>query len=193
MPLVARHPAGEEPRAADGLPVCLQCGVPAVSSGGSFCRRCGLPYGAPPRRFMAPTCPICYRDAGDDGRFESIWPGRGRVDLVRHMAEHADAPVGDDEYLESLREGEHVRVERWRAPYELVRRYLVLGVVDAGHSRRLLHNALLVAMGQTARWGTAAVIVGDQPEWAAAREALARLMERYHRVRPSTPGWARQS
>jgi hypothetical protein len=98
------------------------------------------------------------------------------------MAEHTQAPVGDDEYLESLREGESVRVGRWMAPFDLVRRYLVLGVVDAGRSRRLLHNALVLAMGQVARWGPDAAVVGDQPEWAEARQALAYLMERYHRV-----------
>lgn len=162
-------------------PVCLQCGMPATSAGGTFCRRCGLPYGAPPRRDMAPTCPICYQDAAGDGRFESFVPGRGRVDMVRHMAEHAQHPVGDDDFLEGLREGDQVRVGKWSAPFDLVRRYLVLGVVDAGRSRRLLHNALLVAMGQVARWGPDATVVGDQPEWAEARRALAHLMERYHR------------
>jgi hypothetical protein len=98
------------------------------------------------------------------------------------MAEHSAAPVGDDEYLESLREGDSVRVGRWMAPFELVRRYLVLGVVDAGRSRRVLHNALVLAMGQVARWGPDATVVGDQPEWAEARQALAHLMERYHRI-----------
>ncbi|MGO9207071.1 MAG: hypothetical protein ACLQBX_12995 [Candidatus Limnocylindrales bacterium] len=171
-----------QPALMTSLPVCLQCGVAATSAGGTFCRRCGLPYGAPPRAYMAPTCPICYRDAAADGRFESVVSGQGRVDLVRHMAEHTQAPVGDDEYLESLREGESVRVGRWMAPFELVRRYLVLGVFDAGRSRRVLHNALVLAMGQVARWGPDAVVVGDQPEWAEARQALAHLMERYHRI-----------
>jgi hypothetical protein len=135
---------------------------------------------------MAPICPICYRDAAADGRFVSVVPGQGRVDLVRHMAEHSAAPVGDDEYLESLREGESVRVGRWMAPFELVRRYLVLGVVDAGRSRRVLHNALVLAMGQVARWGPDATVMGDQPEWAEARQALAHLMERYHRLPPAS-------
>jgi len=36
-------------------------------------------------------------------------------------------------------------------------------------------------MGQVARWGLDASVVGDQPEWAEARQALAHLMERYHR------------
>ena len=167
---------------AVSLPVCLQCGMATASAGGTFCRRCGLAYGAPPRAYMAPTCPICYRDAADDGRFESVVPGQGRVDLVRHMEEHSGAPVGDDDYLESLREGESVRVGRWSAPFELVRRYLVLGVIDAGRSRRILHNALLLAMGQMVRFGPDATVVGDQPELAEARQALANVMERYHRL-----------
>ncbi len=176
---------GQAPTPAS-LPVCLQCGVQATIAGATFCRRCGLPYGAAPRPYMAPTCPVCYRDAGADGRFDSLVnPRLGRVDLVRHMAEHAQVPVGDDEYLESLREGDTVRVERWTAPFDLVRRYLVLGVVDGGHSRRVLHNALLMAMGQVARWGPDAVLVGDQAEWAEARAALVRLMDRYHRVPPA--------
>ena len=181
-PLFVGRPAPAQP----SLPVCLQCGVQSTGSGATFCRRCGLPYGEAPRAYMAPTCPICYRDAADDGRFESLLrPGGTRVDLVHHMTEHGQAPVGDDEYLEGLREGDRVRVERWTAPYDLVRRYLVLGVVDGGHSRRVLHNALLMAMSQVARFGPDVVLVGDQPEWAEARAALARLMERYHRVPPA--------
>ncbi|MGC8635215.1 MAG: hypothetical protein ACP5VP_11285 [Candidatus Limnocylindrales bacterium] len=175
---MSHEPKEERQVPTAALPVCLQCGMAAASPGGTFRRRCGLPYGAPPRAYMAPTCPICYRDAAEDGRFESVVPGHGRVDLVRHMAEHTAAPVGDDEYLETLREGEQVRVGRWSAPFDLVRRYLVLGVVDAGRSRRVLHNALLLAMSQMARWGPDGSVVGDQPEWAEARQALSRLMER---------------
>ncbi len=138
---------------------------------------------------MAPTCPICYRDAGSDGRFDSLVGGRARVDLVCHQEEHALVPVGDDEYLESLREGDVVRIGRWRVPFDLLRRYLVIGVVDAQRSRQALHDALLVAMSQVARWGEAAVMPDDRPEWAEARAALAAVMERYHgvpsRLRPA--------
>lgn len=160
--------------------MCLECGVEAADQRARFCRRCGLAYGAPPRPYRAPTCPVCYRDAATDGRFDSLFPGGGRVDLVRHMAEHEKRPVGDDEFLETLREGDLVRVGRWRVPYDLLRRYLVLGVVDGGRSRRFLHNALIVAMGQVARWGAEVPVVGDEPEWADARRALVQLMERYH-------------
>ncbi len=160
--------------------VCLQCGVPASVRGGTFCRRCGLAYGAPPRADMEPTCPVCYEQAGDDGRFESLGAGHGRLDLVAHREEHEQHPVGDDGYLESLRRGDDVHIGRWRAPYDLVRRYLVLGVVDAGRGRRALHDALLMAMGQLARWDAETSIIGDQPAWAEARAALADVMERYH-------------
>ncbi len=110
-PLFVGRPAPAQP----SLPVCLQCGVQSTGSGATFCRRCGLPYGEAPRAYMAPTCPICYRDAADDGRFES----------------------------------------------------------------------LLMAMSQVAPFGPDVVLVGDQLEWAEARAALARLMERYHRVPPA--------
>src|SRR3954468_14179561 len=79
-------------------PTCLQCGVAAVD-GSSFCRRCGLPYGEPPRSDAnLPTCPICYRSVDDDGRLPSR-AGRGRLHLVAHIEEHRQFPVGDDEYL----------------------------------------------------------------------------------------------
>ena len=53
-----------------------------------------------------------------------------RVDLVRHQAEHDRYPVGDDEWLESLREGDRIRVGQWSAPFDTVRRYLVSGQVE---------------------------------------------------------------
>jgi hypothetical protein len=34
-------------------------------------------------------------------------------------------------------------------------------------------------MTQIRRWGKDGVILGDQPEWAAARTAVSELMERY--------------
>ena len=42
-----------------------------------------------------------------------------------------------------------------------------------------------MAMSQVAPFGPDVVLVGDQLEWAEARAALARLMERYHRVPPA--------
>jgi hypothetical protein len=38
-------------------------------------------------------------------------------------------------------------------------------------------------MTQLARFGPNAVILGDQPEWRAAREAVSELLERYHQPR----------
>jgi hypothetical protein len=159
---------------------CLQCGTPAGSTEGSFCRRCGLPYGERPRaNAELPACPVCYRTVDDDGRLPSLERYGLRVDLVRHQAEHDAFPVGDDEWLETQREGDRIRIGRWSAPFEVVRRYLVTGQVEAGHGRALAHDTIVDAMTQIRRWGAAGVIFGDLPEWAAARVAVAQLMERY--------------
>jgi hypothetical protein len=161
---------------------CLQCGTPA--SNASFCRRCGLPYGAPPRADAAlPSCPVCYETAGEDGRLDSLdRPGK-RIDLQHHLREHDRHPVGDDEFLESMREGDRIRIGRWTAPFDLVRRYLVTGNVDGGRRRSFEHNAIVTAMTQLKRWGpdTEKSIMGDQPDWQASRAAVTELMERYHR------------
>lgn len=171
-------------RPSAATPVCLQCGLPAGRPEATVCRRCGLPFGAPPR-FEAPlpSCPICYWTSGEDGRFESRdQPGR-RLALPDHVAEHERFPVGDDEYLETLRRGDRIIIGRWTAPFELVRRYLVTGLVEGGRTRTAAHNAVVTAMAQLARWGLDARLVPDQPEWAEARAAVAELMERYHRGR----------
>jgi hypothetical protein len=163
------------------LSACLQCGTPSRSAAATFCVRCGLPYGAPPRATVAlPSCPICYRTADDDGRFESLDTAGRRMDLPTHQAEHDRHPVGDDEYLESLREGDKVRIGRWTAPFEVVRRYLVTGLVEAGRQRAFEHNTIVTAMTQLRKWGPDAAIFGDQPDWAAGRSAVSDLMERYH-------------
>lgn len=166
------------------LRACLQCGLPASRPDATVCRRCGLPFGAPPRQDAPlPSCPVCYRTSDDDGRFESrAHPGR-RLALPDHVAEHEQFPVGDDEYLESLRRGDRIVVGRWTAPFELVRRYLVTGLVEGGRARAAVHNALVTAMVQLARWGREAHLVADQPEWAEARAAVAELMDRYARGR----------
>ncbi|HEY7590457.1 MAG TPA: hypothetical protein VH723_05650 [Candidatus Limnocylindrales bacterium] len=161
---------------------CLQCGTPSNGSGSTFCRRCGLPYGAPPRADVElPTCPVCYRTVEDDGRLASLdQPGR-RVDLHHHIGEHDRHPVGDDEMLESLREGSMIRIGRWTAPFDLVRRYLVTGNLDGGRRRTFEHNAIVNAMAQLKRFGNGSnSILGDQPEWEKARAAVSDLMERYH-------------
>jgi len=163
--------------------VCLQCGTTSSVVGARVCRRCGLRFGDAPRRDVSlPACPICYASVDDDGRLPSLFRDGRRVDLVAHMEEHDTFPVGDDEWLETLRVGDRIAVGRWTAPFEVVRRYLVTGVVEAGRGRTMQHNALVTAMTQLQRWGSEASIFGDQPAWAEARQAVADLMERYHRV-----------
>lgn len=159
---------------------CLQCGTPAARSDVTFCRRCGLTYGDAPRADAElPSCPTCYRTVDDDGRTDSLTLPGLRVDLHRHMAEHDRHPVGDDDWLETLREGDKLRWGRWVAPFDTVRRYLVTGQVDAGRNRRLAHDLIVTAMTQLRRWGPDGKILGDQPEWRAARQAVTELMERY--------------
>jgi hypothetical protein len=167
------------------LPACLQCGTVARRLGVAVCGRCGLPFGAPPRDdAQLPTCPVCYREADPDGLVVSPLAAVRRVPMVVHVDEHERAPVGDDEWLESLREGDRIRIGPWRAPFDLVRRYLVTGAVEAGRTRAAQHDAIVTAMSQLARWGPDAAVFGDQPEWAEARAAVTALMERYHRRRP---------
>ncbi len=159
---------------------CLQCGTPAARADATFCRRCGLPYGTPPPTYVElPSCPVCYLTVDDDGRLTSLDHPGLRVDLVRHQAEHDRHPVGDDDWLETLREGHRLRVDRWSAPFDVVRRYLVTGQVEGGRQRQLAHDALVTAMTQLRRFGPSADILGDQPEWAAARTAVSQLLERY--------------
>ncbi len=164
--------------------VCLQCGTPSDQGRGTFCRRCGLPYGQPPRTTAElPMCPICYQTVEDDGHLMSLDRPSLRVDLVRHQAEHERHPVGDDDWLESLRQGDRIVIGRWTAPFETVRRYLVTGQVDAGRNRVLAHDTIVMAMTQIRRWGPDGQILGDMPEWEAARAAIVAMMERYGRGR----------
>ncbi len=166
------------------LPACLQCGTAARRPGVTVCGRCGLPFGERPRDdARLPTCPICYAEADPDGLLRAPGSSVRRVPLASHVAGHDRAPVGDDDWLESLREGDRIRIGHWRAPFDLVRRYLVTGVVDAGRSRAARHDAIVTAMSQLARWGPEVPVVGDQAEWAQARAAVSTLMERYHRAR----------
>jgi len=170
---------------ATALPVCLQCGVPARRAGTATCGRCGLPYGEAPRAEGAlASCPICYRETDDDGRLVSRSTPVRRLDLQAHIAEHDRFPVGDDEWLETLRRGDRIRIGRWEAPFDVVRRYLVTGAVDGGRQRSMQHGAIVTAMAQLSRWGAADVpMIGDQPDWREAREAVSTVMERYHRGR----------
>lgn len=169
--------------------VCLQCGTAASRAGAQICRRCGLRFGdAPPEFARLATCPVCYRTTDADGRLASqIQPGR-RLDINAHIDEHDRFPVGDDSWLEALREHDRIRIGRWTAPFEMVRRYLVTGVVDAGRNRLAQHNAIVMAMAQMQRWGRDPEILGDQAEWRAARDAVAELMDRYHRRRVGLAG-----
>jgi hypothetical protein len=181
-----RSVGGDAPQMAaraNGRQTCLQCGVVALDSATTFCRRCGLPYGAPPRADAElPTCPVCYRTVEDDGRLPAR-SGRGRIDLVHHIDEHQQFPVGDDDYLESLRIGDRIRIGRFVAPFDVVRRYLVTGSLEGGRRRAAAHDAIITAMAQIGRWGTDAEVFGDQPQWREARHAVSDLMERYARGR----------
>ena len=49
-----------------------------------------------------------------------------------------------------LREHDRIRIGRWSAPFDLVRRYLVTGIVDAGRNRLAQHNSIVTAMTQIA-------------------------------------------
>jgi hypothetical protein len=180
-PAAQRGSPGASPvRPSAGDPVCLQCGMVAAGTDVSFCRRCGLPIGAAPRAEVTlPSCPTCYASVGDDGRIPSYRQPSLRIDLVTHMFEHEQYPVGDDDYLETLRAGDMIRIGPWQAPYDLVRRYLVTGAIDGGRRRSYQHSAIVNAMAQLKRWGPDADIFGDQEEWRAARQAVSDLLERY--------------
>jgi hypothetical protein len=163
---------------------CLQCGAVARIAGARLCKRCGLPYGeSPPASARLAECPVCYTTSADDGRFPSSHRPGSRVDINTHVDEHERLPVGDDEWLESLREHDRIRIGHWSAPFDLVRRYLVTGIIDAGRNRLAQHNSIVTAMTQIQRWGRDPDVFGDQEEWKAARDAVAELMDRYHAPR----------
>ena len=143
---------------------------------------------APPASARLASCPVCYRETEADGRLPSLAHPSFRLDINEHIDEHERFPVGDDAWLETMRHIDRIRIGRWSAPYDLVRRYLVTGVVDAGRNRLALHNALVTAMTQVQRWGPGARVMGDQEEWEAARDAVEILMERYHRSRLERAG-----
>lgn len=173
----------QPPVTAGGGTSCRQCGRAPSRPGATVCPRCGIPFGDAPRADIAlPICPICYATFDDDGLLPSL-TGTGRgVPIADHLMEHDRYPVGDDEWLESLRMGDRIRVGRWEAPFDIVRRYLVTGVFDAGRRRAIQHDAVVTAMSQLTRWGaSASSLVGDQVEWREARDAISALMERFHR------------
>jgi ribosomal protein L37E len=177
---LGRRTAPEQPTAARS---CRQCGRQPTRPDAAVCGRCGIPFGSAPRADVTlPTCHICYATVADDGLLPSLARAGHHVPIAEHIAEHDQHPVGDDEWLETLRSGDRIRIGRWEAPFDVVRRYLVTGVVDAGRRRAMLHDAIVSAMGQIARWGDdASSVVGDQAEWREARAAVSALLERYHR------------
>jgi len=169
--------------------VCLQCGAVASRAGAQICRRCGVRYGdAPPAFAKLASCPVCYRTTDEDGRLPSAARPGFRLDINSHIDEHDRFPVGDDAWLETLRVHDRIQIGRWSAPFDLVRHYLVTGAVDAGRNRLAQHNAIVTAMTQIQRWGRNPDIFGDQDEWRAARDAVAALMDRFHRGAPGIPG-----
>ncbi len=161
---------------------CLQCGAVSSRVAARICRRCGLPFGeAPSASARLAECPVCYLETDADGRLPSRAHPARRLDINAHVEEHGRFPVGDDDWLETLRIHDRIRIGSWTAPYDLVRRYLVTGVVDAGRNRLALHNAIVTAMTQVQRWGRDPSVAGDQEVWRNAREAVQELMDRYHR------------
>ncbi len=131
--------------------VCLRCGYVATGAA-AFCRRCGLPFGAAPQveaQGAPGECPVCYARADRGGLYPA--PGGGRTSYERHAYDHELRPVGDDDWLETLRDGDEIVVGRWRAPWDLTRRYLVTGQWDGGTARTLVHNAVIIAMVGAAR------------------------------------------
>ena len=173
------------PAAAPAGPSCLQCGALRPNPGVTFCRRCGIPYGsAPSAEAQLPSCPVCYVTVDDAGLIASPAGSGRRQAIAEHLVEHERYPVGDDDWLETLRVGDRIRIGQGWAPFDLVRRYLVTGIVDGGRGRQYQHDAIVTAISQVARWGTGEIdVFADQDDWRAARLAVTRMMERYHRDR----------
>ena len=159
--------------------ICLQCGTTSNGDRAVVCRRCGLRFGAEPRRdAVLPSCPVCYLTVDDDGLTVS-YRTRQRISLVEHIDEHELFPPGDDDWLATLRRGDQMAIGRFTAPFDLARRYLVTGQIEAGRGRTIQHNAVLTAMAQIRRWGRTPDVFGDQPAWEEARLAIASVMDRY--------------
>jgi hypothetical protein len=169
--------------AARTIQSCRQCGAFQPSGSVTFCRRCGIPFGdAPSAEARLPSCPVCYLTVDDAGLLASLAGSPRRLPIADHLVEHERYPVGDDDWLETLRVGDRIRIGDGWAPFDLVRRYLVTGVVDGGRGRQFQHDTIVTAISQVARWGTGEIdVFADQDDWRAARLAVTRLMERYHR------------
>ena len=115
--------------------VCLQCGTPAGHGRGLLSSLRAAVWRPAEGRRRASDMPGLLSDRGRRWAPPGPEPWGLRVDLVRHQAEHDRHPVGDDDWLESLREGDRIRIGRWTAPFDTVRRYLVTGQVEAGRDR----------------------------------------------------------
>ena len=88
------------------------------ASAPQMCRRCGVRFGeAPPGvRPARVLCPVCYRETDPDGRLPSFAQPARRLDINAHVDEHDRFPVGDDDWLETLRAHDRIRIGRWTAP-----------------------------------------------------------------------------
>ena len=87
-------------------------GRPPLRADATFCRRCGLPYGAPPRADAElPVCPVCYVTVDDDGRLPEPRPSRACASTSSATStEHDRHPVGDDDWLEIAPRGRPIRM-----------------------------------------------------------------------------------
>ena len=112
----------------------------------------------------------------------SIGPGRASTSSATRPSTTA-TPSATTTGSRSLREGDQIRIGRWSAPFETVRRYLVTGQVEAGRNRALAHDAIVTAMTQIKRWGPTATSSATSPTGKAARAAVVEMMERYGRGR----------
>ena len=149
---------------------CLQCGTPAVRVDATFCRRCGLPYGDAPRADAElPQCPICYLVVDDDGRTGSLDAarparrpapphGRARPPPGRRRRVARDPARGRQAALGPLE-----RAVRDRPPLPRDRAARRRAQPAAG-PRPHRHGD-----DPAPPLGPGADILGDQPEWQAAR------------------------
>ena len=154
--------------------VCLRCGY-STAGPAAFCRRCGLPFGAAPQvqaQGGPGECPVCYVRADRGGLFPAY--GGGRTSYEHHAYDHELRPVGDDDWLETQRDGDLIAIGRWRAPYDLTRRYLVTGQWDAGPNRTYVHNAVILAMVGAAR-DSAQGVEATSPVPTPKRRSLGRF------------------
>jgi len=128
-----------------------------------------------------PECPVCYAAIDRRDLFPDSRGGRTTYEL--HAFAHELRPVGDDEWLETLRDGDEIRIGAWRAPYDLTRRYLVTGQWEGGRAREYAHNAVVLAMVGASRAAAADAAgsgaAASSGDLDVARRAVEDLRERY--------------